>query len=322
MAELSVILVNYRGAHDTVECVRSLRQSSYRSFETIIVENGSGDGSTSYLARECPETVILPNDDNLGFAEGNNVGIRRALEGDCRYILLLNNDTVIEPDTLTELVGTFQRHADAGIVGGKIRYFDPPNVLWFAGGVFNPNSGFGRHIGIGTVDTGMFDTETTCDYVTGCCLLVRREVFERIGFLAEEYFAYLEDVEFCIRARQAGYAVVYQPRSMLYHKVNRSSTWDSPLYIYFNLRNKILFLRRNSHPVRWLPHLPHLLFFYTRQFARLILHRRGSALRAAWYGLSDGILNHTGLHGAGRLSYILPHDAAATTPAGRPSSSQ
>jgi GT2 family glycosyltransferase len=313
MAELSIILVNYRGAADTAECVRSLRLSSYRSFEIFIVENGSGDRSADILAHECPEAMLLVNDVNLGFAGGNNVGIRRALDGEYRYILLLNNDTVVEPDTLKELIQTAEHDTRIGIVGPKIRYFDRPDTLWFAGGYFNPDSGFGRHAGIDKIDTGAFDTETRCDFVSGCCLLARREVFENVGLLAQEYFAYYEDADFCMRAERAGYTVVYQPKSVLYHKVNRSTSWDSPLYLYFNLRNKIIFLRRNSRPLLWFPYVPQLFFFYARQFLRLIVQRRGSpSLRAAWFGLIDGLLNNTGEFGAGRLNIIMADPRSRT----------
>jgi GT2 family glycosyltransferase len=305
MAELAIVLVNYRGATDTVECVRSLMNSTYRDLTITIVENGSQDGSIEHLRAVCPQVELLVNEQNLGFAEGNNVGIRHVLRTDCRYVLLLNNDTVVQPDSLEELIGALNRQSDAGIVGGKILYFDKPNVIWFAGGRFNDRSSFGAHEGIGEIDSPSFSREKTCDYMTGCCLLARREVFDAIGLFGKEYFAYLEDAEFCVRARRKGFKVLYVPSSRVYHKVSSTSSWDSPMYLYFNLRNKLLYLRRNCVVTDWLPYFPRLCYFYLRQFLRVLLLRKGKdRLRACWYGLVDGLYGFTGQFGEGRVSMI------------------
>jgi GT2 family glycosyltransferase len=307
MAELAIILLNYGGAKDTEECVRSLEKSTYRDFEIIIVDNGSRDGSVERLRGACPDALLLVNEKNLGFAEGNNVGIRRAFQDECRYILLLNNDTVVEPNTLGELVNGFSSRENVGIVGGKILYYDQPDVLWFAGGYFNEHSAFGRHDGIGKHDSPAFSQARTSNYMTGCCLLARREVFDAVGLLAKEYFAYLEDVEFCVRARQKGFSILYVPTARVYHKVSRTSSWDSPMYLYLNLRNKLLFLRRNAAVADWLPHVPRLLSFYVRQFARVILRGKGfTCLRACSFGLVDGLRNYTGECGEGRLPALVP----------------
>ena len=306
MPELAVILVNYRRPDDTIECVRSLRQSTFTDFRLIIVDNASGDGSVERLRNDCPEALLIAHPTNLGFAEGNNAGIRVALAEGAQLVLLLNNDTIVDPDALHVLVRTMEDHYTAGIVGAKIRYYDRKNILWFAGGYINRHSTFGGHYGLNTEDRGQFDTLRSCDFVTGCTLLFRRALVDQVGMLERSYFAYLEDVEFCVRAGDAGYDILYQPGAIIYHKVSSTSSWDSPVYIYFNLRNKIIFLRRNSSVLRWLPHLPHLAYFYLRQFARLVFKWhdiRGT--RAAWLGLRDGLRNFTGSHGEGSLDRIV-----------------
>jgi GT2 family glycosyltransferase len=306
MPTLSIILVNYKRAHDTIECVRSLRQGSYQDFEIIIVDNGSEDGSLEKLRAACVDTTILPSRENLGFAEGNNLGIRKALQSESKFLLLLNNDTVVSDEVLYHLLQTMETHPEAGIVGGKILYYDRPKRLWFAGGFFNPDSALGGHWGIDEEDAGEYDVPRRCDYISGCCLMFRRSVVERIGMLESAYFAYLEDVEFCLRAGRAGFAVMYQPAAVIYHKISTTSAWDSPLYIYFNLRNKLLFLRRNSRPQRWLPHLPSIVFYYVRQFARLLVKWRDlPAARAALWGVVDGLRGYTGEHGRGRLERVI-----------------
>ncbi len=305
MPVLSIILVNYKRPLDTIECINSLLKSSFKDFEIIVVENGSRDGSVEKIRIAAPSVFLVESPTNMGFAEGNNLGIRKALAGDSKFILLLNNDTVVDRNALEALLSTMEKHADAGIVGAKIFYFDKPDVLWFAGGYFNPHSASGGHYGIGEPDDGAYNKEGTCTLITGCCLLFRREVALKIGLLDSDYFAYLEDADFCVRAIRSGYALYYQPRAILYHKVSSTSAWDSPAYIYFNLRNKIFFLRKNATFLQWFPWLPRLVYFYLRQFIRLGLKwRDAKKTRAAIYGLIDGLRNHTGEYGKGRLSLL------------------
>jgi GT2 family glycosyltransferase len=305
MISLSVILVNYKRAHDTVECIRSLEQSVGVDPSITVVDNGSNDGSRQEIARECPDVTLIANTHNEGFAEGNNIAIREALGKGGEYILLLNNDTVVRPDALSLLCDALRHRPNVGIVGGKIYYFDRPTTLWFAGGCLNLHSAVGVHRGLDEDDHGQYDIPQECDYVTGCCLLFRRDVAEKIGVLESSYFAYMEDADFCLRARRADFVVLYEPKAVIYHKVSSSSAWDSPFYIYFNLRNKLIFLRRNSSMRRWLPHLPHIVYFYVRQFIRLIVKWRDfSATRAAWLGLIDGLTGNTGVNGAGSLSRL------------------
>lgn len=306
MPELSVILINYKRVQDTIECIASLQKSTFTNFEIIVVDNASRDGSVEKLRSTFPDLHLLECEENLGFAEGNNVGMRTALASGSKFILLLNNDTIVDRNALGELLATMRRHPEAGIVGAKIYYCDRPNVLWYAGGYFNEHSSFGGHYGIGEPDSGKYDTERTCSLITGCCLLIRREVCERIGLLDSDYFAYLEDADYCTRARREGYALFYQPKAIIHHKISSTSAWDSPVYIYFNLRNKILFLRKNATFVRVLPYVPRLFSFYLRQFIRLLFKWHSlKKTRAAWYGLVDGLRNYTGESGRGRLGSIL-----------------
>lgn len=302
MPKLFIILVNYKRAQDTSECITSLQKSSFKNFNILIVDNGSCDGSVKFLQNHHPDANIFESKTNLGFAAGNNLGVQYALHQQCKYILLLNNDTIVDESMLKVLIHTMEQNPQAGIIGAKIYYFDRQNVLWFAGGTLKVHSAMGLHVGIGEVDKGQYDEVRASDYITGCCLLARREVYETIGVFDHTYFAYLEDADFCLRARQAGYLILYQPRAIVYHKISSTSSWDSPVYLYFNLRNKILFLRKHSRPREWLPHLPQLIYFYGRQFIRLIFKWHDvSSTRAAWFGLIDGLRNFTGEQGEGRL---------------------
>ena len=302
---LSIVLVNFRQADQTIDCIRSLEKNTMLDFQTIIVDNQSTPESAEKLKRHCPNSTVIPVPENLGFAEGNNLGIRFALQSDSELILLLNNDTIAHRDLLKTLVNTAISEKTAGVVGAKIYFYDDPKMLWYAGGRLVAGKALATHRGLKQEDDGSFDVLEETDFVTGCCLMTKREVVQKIGFLDAGFFLYYEDVDFCLRAKEAGYSVLYQPAATLYHKVSASTEWDSPVYIYFNLRNKILFLRKHTRPSVWIANLPYLVYFYGRQFIRLIFkHRNFRAAEAALFGLSDGLKGFTGEHGKGRLSQL------------------
>jgi GT2 family glycosyltransferase len=302
---LSIILVNYKHPDLTIECVSSLEKSSFKDYQVIIVDNDATRDSTEILERACPNATVIPLEKNLGFAEGNNVGIRYALESKSEMILLLNNDTVVDGGLLGNLVETAGQDDRTGIVGGKIYYYDDPHTIWFAGGHLEIDKALSTHVGIGKTDDGSFDVLTESDFITGCCLLTKREVFERIGLLDKDMFLYFEDADFCLRAREAGYKVIFQPKAHVYHKVSHSTRLESPVYLYFNLRNKILFLRKHSTLRKCMRHSLYLFYFYARQYIRLVFkHFDFRAARAAILGTLDGLRNFTGPTGEGNLNRL------------------
>jgi hypothetical protein len=192
--------------------------------------------------------------ENKGFSGGNNVGIKLALESGNDYILLLNNDTLVKPDFLEELTKTAKSGNKIGIVGPKI-YFAPGfefhkerykknergSVFWYAGGEIDWENMYASHRGVDEVDIGQYDNKGKTDFVSGCCMLVKREVFEEIGCLDDQLYLYLEDLDFCLRAKEAGYKIIYEPRSEIWHK-NASSS-DKPgsrLHQYYQTRNRLI----------------------------------------------------------------------------------
>jgi GT2 family glycosyltransferase len=244
-----IVLVNWNGWRDTVECVRSCAALDYRPFRVIVVDNGSTDDSVDRLQAEfgAREGVsIIETGANLGFAGGNNVGIRHAMEGGAEYVWLLNNDTVVEPCTLSALTAVFAEQPSAGIAGSKIYYFDRPEVISSAGGRISPRLGLTTHIGDGEADAGQYDTVRDVDYVTGASLLVRTSVVEAIGPMDESYFLYWEETDWCERAHTAGWRVLYAPASRVWHKVGASTATDkSYVKARYEGRNRIEFHQRN-----------------------------------------------------------------------------
>ena len=232
-----VIVLNWNGLADTRACLDSLEHAIDDTAVMLVVDNGSSDGSPEVLRREFPRARVLETGANLRFAGGNNAGIRAALAGGASRVMLLNNDTTVDPGFLRALSECLRTWPGAGIVAPKILYHASPDRIWYAGGEISPWTGTMRHRGIRERDDGRFDAPRETDYASGCCFLASREVLERVGMLDESYFMYSEDADFCMRARRAGYRVVYEPRARVWHKVSVSAGGHLSS---FKLRNKFV----------------------------------------------------------------------------------
>ena len=250
-----IIILNWNGWQDTTECVESCLKLTYSNSRILIVDNGSMDGSERELRQRFPELEILQTGSNLGYAGGNNVGIRHALARGAEYIWLLNNDTSVEPEALTSLVEAAETSSDVGIVGSLILHYQQPQTICFAGGYINWRDGSTRHLGIGEPDAGQYVLRRSVDYVSGCSMLLTRACIEKIGLLQKEYFLYYEETDWCARALRAGFKVFCQPASRVYHKESPSTGVIPPVVLYYLIRNRLFFLARNGRGVRWLRRL-------------------------------------------------------------------
>lgn len=246
--KVAVVVLNWNGWRDTPACLESVGALTYPRVATYLVDNGSSDGSAERCEAEFARVEVVRNKENLGFAGGNNVGIRRALSDGADYVLLLNNDTVVEPEMLSHLVAAGEQSARIGMVGPKIYYHSDRRRIWFAGGRITPPGRIG-HYGWDQIDRGQYDTPREVDFITGCALLIKRMVFERVGLLAPEFFLLFEETDFCVRARRQEYICWYDPRATLYHKVSASFGGFSPDYYYYFSRNYLLFQHRNMVPI-------------------------------------------------------------------------
>jgi len=244
---LFILLLNWNGWKDTVECIESCRKLSYPHFRILIIDNGSTDGSEAMLRERFPDLDFIQTGVNLGFAGGNNVGIRYALEQGADYVWLLNNDTVVEPDALSALVQIAQADKTIGMVGSKILFHADPERLWYAGAVLDsdkPHRPY--HLGLNEKDRGQYAAACDTGYITGCSLLARREMIEAVGVMDEELFLYFEDADWSARAKAAGWRLVYCPESLVYHKVSVSTGGAaSPTLLYYTSRNRLYFVKRN-----------------------------------------------------------------------------
>lgn len=248
--QVDIILLNFNGYKDTIDCVKSLENISYSNYNVIIVDNNSNDNSEEEIKKyiETKKNLIfIQSGKNLGFSGGNNVGIKYAIDNGADYICLLNNDTIVKHDFLNILVETMENDASIGIAAGKIMYHSQPDVIWSAGGYIDYKRALGCHYGMmKNISNPNYNTEKEVTFLTGCLQLIRREVFHKIGFYDDEYFLYMEDVDFCYRCRNSGYKLKYIPSSHIYHKVSASTGNGSPLMLYYMTRNRLLYNKKNQ----------------------------------------------------------------------------
>jgi len=240
-----ITIVNYNGKLDTSECLDSVRKLQYPHWRVLVVDNGSTDGSVDYLRERFPWGEIIENGRNLGFAQGQNIGIRREFEKGAEYVLVLNNDTVVSPSLLNDLVEVMVRDSSIGIAGPKALYYHEKDRIWFAGGRVYLPFGNTRHLGMHQRDSDRFQRDIDEDYQTGCALLTRREVIEKVGMFDPGYFAYWEDADLCLRAKRHGYRVVCVQRAKIWHKVSATTGGGlTPEKAYLKARSSMRFFRR------------------------------------------------------------------------------
>jgi GT2 family glycosyltransferase len=246
------IVLNYLRSDDTVRCVGSLRRSTYRNQFLVVVDNGSDASAREQLSGGIGATPLIQSESNLGFAGGNNLGIRHALDRDADYIWILNPDTVVEPETLEHLVRTMSRFPEAGIVGSRLLRGDDGATVLFNGGMIDWNQG-GKPVlpEMGKQEKDLQENSVApIDYATGASMLLRRQLIEEIGLLPERYFLYFEETDFNIRARRAGWKVLLEPRSRVLHYRRSWGSVPAPYYVYYFVRNRLLFgLTFTSSPV-------------------------------------------------------------------------
>ncbi len=298
--QVVVVVLNWNGREDTLACLRSLARVDHPDFEVLVVDNGSVDGSEAAIRAAYPDLPFLQTGSNLGFAGGNNAGIAWALRRGARFVLLLNNDTEVEPDFLRAM--TDAASADGvGIVGATIAYADRPDRLWaFGGGYFDVATGWVRHVQRIVDPATLRPHGTRHFYVTGCTMLLRRELLETVGGLDESYFHFCEDVDLCLRAEAEGWRATVAPAARLIHKVSATTRVASPAFLYYNLRSRLSLVRRHGPAAA--PSARAVAVLWLRLWRPALLSGQG---RAGWRALARA-------HADFRAGAIGPAPAAVT----------
>lgn len=292
-ARISIISVNYNGFALTAAMIDSLRRHVTTPLEIVVVDNGSARDEAALLRERYSDIVVLRSDENLGFAGGNNLGIRAAT-GDC--LLLLNNDTEVTDNTLHHLAETLDADPSIGAVCPKIRFWAPPQAIQFAG--YTPLTRITLRnglIGFGQPDDGSYDSPHETPYAHGAAMMVRREAVGKAGPMPEEYFLYYEELDWSERLREAGYRIVYDPRATVFHKESATTGQQSPLRSYYLTRNRLLFARRNRRgAARRLSIIYQLGVALPKSVAAALLHDRRDLAAAALRGCRDFLRHKTG----------------------------
>jgi GT2 family glycosyltransferase len=265
--KVGLIILNWNNWRDSIKCIEGVRHCTYSHVEIWVVDNGSQDESIAQLSR-IEDIHLISLGKNIGFAGGNNVGIRAALEKGCEYILLLNNDTECNDHFIEPLLEPLQRDSLAVVSCPKILYKEPPQTIWYAGGKFRQPRIIGELVGMGQPDQEKYNLMGKTDFAVGTCMLIKRDVFDRIGFLDERFFFYHEDVDFCYRANKAGYSIWYQPESVIIHRVSSSTE---------NQHEKRVFLYEQARTVFLITHIrgfkiPIVIIMEIARFLRIVIH--------------------------------------------------
>ncbi len=280
MKSVGIVLVNWNGYEHTIKCIQSLKQITYPNAHIILVDNGSELKEIEAL-RKLNGIKLIENPKNLGFTGGNNVGIQHAYESGHDFIMMLNNDTTVEPDFLEHLVAAFDE--TTGAVQPKISSMHDTGILWNAGGDFNPWMGLPTTIGEGLQDGPEFNKERNLGWITGCALLFRRSMVEIVGYLDDDFFILFEDVNWSLRCIDAGYQLKYIPASRIYHfesataiaRTKGKEGFRSSFRQYINIRNHLFFIRKNLAP-------KYLFTAYTYQVIKVSKYLLYYILRQRW----------------------------------------
>ncbi|MEK7534620.1 MAG: glycosyltransferase family 2 protein [Patescibacteria group bacterium] len=272
MQKVSVVILNYNGKDNTLDCLSSLQNvvTIDTKLEIIVVDNASKDESVAFIKSQISnlksqklQLKVIENRENLGFAGGNNVGIRYALEHGADYVLVLNNDTLVDKNLIDELLKVGNSDENIGILAPKI-YFakgfefhknrytekDLGKVFWYAGGKMDWKNVIASHKGVDEVDHGQYDKTEETSFASGCCMFMKKEVFGRVGLFDKKYFLYYEDADLSERLKEAGYKIIYNPSAIIWHKNAGSAGGSgSKLQDYYITRNRLLFGMRYA-PLR------------------------------------------------------------------------
>ena len=282
---VSIITINYNGQKDTCELIDSLPLED-KSIEVIMVDNASKEDEATIIANRYPQVKVIRSEQNLGFAGGNNLGIKAA-QG--KYLFFINNDVILKPQTsdIRHLISRLETDDKIGAVCPKIRFAWGDNPIQFAG--YTTLSRYtmrNRSIGFGESDKGLYDTAHPTPYAHGAAMMVKRKAIEKVGLMPECYFLYYEELDWSMMFTRAGYSIWYEPACTIYHKESQTTGQNSPLKTYYLTRNRLLFVKRNIKGLRrYITSTYLLLVVAPRDICKYILHRQFNLASATIKGI-------------------------------------
>jgi GT2 family glycosyltransferase len=301
--KVSIIVLNYMQWHDTIACVCSLQRCTYQNYEIVLIDNGSPNDSENQLRKQFPDLTFFQTGNNLGYTGGINYGIKKVLQGNPEFVLVINPDTTVEPSFLDHLVAGMVGNPNAAIVGGTIFHSNDKNKIWYAGGKLLPWRGLAHHF-TSLVEGAVTPQEKfiRVTFVTGCLMLIRVSALNNIGLLDDRFFMYYDDIEYCSRAQRLGYILLYVPEAKILHNI---VCVDKAVYkLYYSMRNRYLLIRTAfSGMQRWTA----MIYFSISIIVKMINWR---FVNVKYYqALRMGIEDYfAGRFGRGRgLEYVAEH---------------
>ena len=282
--ELSIITVNYNGYKDTCELIDSIPFNE--NMEVIVVDNGSKEDETNILQTRYPHIKVIRSDQNLGFAGGNNIGIKAARG---QYLYLVNNDTIFKDFDPQLLIQRLESSPKIGMVCPKIRFAWGNNPIQYAGYTpLSPITIRNLAIGCGEEDTGQYDSPHPTPYAHGAAMMLKREVVDKVGLMPESYFLYYEELDWSMMITRKGYEIWYEPASTIYHKESQSTGQNSPLRTYYLTRNRLLLVKRNVKGIKKYVAYAYLqMIVAIRDILYFLLKGQMNLLKATAKGLRD-----------------------------------
>ena len=241
-----VSLVNYNGYRDTLECIQSLQMIDYQNYQIIVVDNNSTDESFSVFSerfKDDKSVILIHSNTNGGFSAGNNIAFHKAVENDADYVLLLNNDTIVEPDFLSVMMEAAKGNERA-VVAPLILYNSARDLIWYAGGEFDTRTGLSHHFFWNKSVHEVSLHERRVSFISGCCCLIPISVVSKVGYMDERFFLYAEDIDYCCRISSAGYEMLFVPKAVIYHKVSASTNKSSDFSTALSTRNGLIVIDR------------------------------------------------------------------------------
>ena len=282
--EISIITVNYNGFKDTCELIDSIPFND--DMEVIVVDNGSNEDEATLIAKRYPHVNTIRSNQNLGFAGGNNLGIKMA-KG--KYFFLINNDTIFKDYTIQPLIERLESSPTIGMVCPKIRFTWGTNPIQFAG--YTPLSKItvrNQAIGYGEEDKGQYDIPHPTPYAHGAAMMIKREAIEKVGLMPECYFLYYEELDWSMMFSRAGYDIWYEPACTIYHKESQSTGQNSSLRTYYITRNRLLLVKRNWHGLIKYLSFSYLIGIVTvRDLCKFAIKGKTDHIKAIYKGISD-----------------------------------
>jgi GT2 family glycosyltransferase len=283
---ISVVL-NTNHREDTLQCLTSLNQNTYENHKIILLDNASIDGTVYSVRSLLPEVLIIELQQNLGYAGNNNVGIQAAMEQDAEWVFLLNEDTILSPDCISHLVSVGESNPTIGIVGPMVYHHNEPDIIQSAGGRTDK---YYRawHLGQDERDQGQFQLPHSVEWISGCGIMVRRAVIEQVGVIDERFFYYVEEFEWCVRARKAGWQIIHVPKAKLWHKGVQRNYQPKPSVTYYATRNRLLLLsKHHAIPMVWIVVFVQFLRTYTSWTIKPKWRGKREHRNAMWRGVVD-----------------------------------